>query len=367
MKSLVVCNKELNLHLEGCKSVHQCKINGQTIHYSLIDVNEPIFNPQDQKNAVLVQKKAFSCNYRELANILFSYNKIVNSDNIQYYSIGSEFSGVVVDIGDNVKNVSIGDRVIPNGEYPHTINLNTRPGLPTNHASAEFEIFDSYKLIAIPDAMSDEVAAAFTIGAQTTYSMVEKLDVRAGCRVLITGISSNTSLFTINALQDKGVEICGIARNRNHVDRLASLGVKNIFIINGNEATLLEIPEIMEYIIKNGKFDFIIDPFADYYFFKVIDLMNICGKYISCGISNQFSQQKTEINSNDIFAKIIMGNLSIFGNCLGTTKNLQTAIFDHSNKKLNVVLDSVIEKDICLFFEKSFISKLRFGKVVFKY
>lgn len=367
MKALVICHKDLNLHHDGCKFIYQSQINGESFYYSLIDIDSPKFDSQKHRNAVLVQKKAFSCNYREQAFILKAYKKIESSNEIQYYSIGSEFSGIIVEIGDNVKNLVIGDKVIPNGEYPYTKNPNTRPGLPTNHASTEFEIIDCEKLVTIPDTMPYEVGAAFTIGAQTSYSMIKRLNIRSEMKILITGMTSNTSLFSLNALRNKGATICGIVRNTNHISQLNNLGVDKIFTINGDETSLLDVPEIMNFIISNGKFDIIIDPFADYYFLKVIDLMDIGGKYISCGISNQFFEEKVEINLNEIFGKIIVGNLSIIGNCLGSTENLKDAISDYTNNYLTVILDCIIENNIQSFFEESFTSKSRLGKVVFKY
>ncbi len=341
MRSLVVCSSNFENYYSKCIFNGSLSLDGHIINYALIESEDPHFDPELYPNHVLLKKTAFSCNYREIASMLNAYSKISMLKNeIKYYAIGSEFVATVIGVGKNVKNLKLMDRVIPNGEYPFTNSPDITPGLPTNHASREIEILPAEKLFKIPDLLEDNVASAFTIGAQTTYSMIDKLDIKTGKKVLITGISSNTSLFALNALKNMNVSVFGTSRDPRHRKKL---------------------------VAHNGGFDYIIDPFADVHLFKILEVMNMGAKYISCGVAEQFRIKNELVQINLIFARIIQNNLSILGNCLGTTENLSRAVEDYITGRLQVVIDSVFKGDIKGFIERSFLSKERLGKVVFRY
>ena len=80
-----------------------------------------------------------------------------------------------------------------------------REGVPTNAAASEFEVFHPTKLIRLPPEMSYEAAAAFSLGAQTAYSMARKLELAPGMNILVTAAKSNTALFSISVLRACGV------------------------------------------------------------------------------------------------------------------------------------------------------------------
>jgi D-arabinose 1-dehydrogenase-like Zn-dependent alcohol dehydrogenase len=61
-------------------------------------------------------------------------------------------------------------------------------------------------------------------------------------------------------------------------------------------------------------------------------------------------------------------NLSIIGNCIGLTSDLEQAIADYAQGNLPVAIDSVYTgKDIAPFFDRMYNSRDRFGKVVYSY
>src|SRR5205085_1699745 len=99
-------------------------------------------------------------------------------------AIGSEFSGTVMEVGSQVTQFKKGDRVIGNGQYPFTYKKDVPAGLPTTQASAQLEIFREEKLLKMPENMPFEVGAAFTIGAQTTYAMIKRLQIQENKAVL---------------------------------------------------------------------------------------------------------------------------------------------------------------------------------------
>ncbi|MEC5144654.1 zinc-binding alcohol dehydrogenase family protein [Chitinophaga sp. 212800010-3] len=368
MRSLVICPNDFHLSYDSCIASGSTELHGQPIHFALIERPEPAFDPHKQTDHVLVQKKAFSCNYRDIAYMILAQQKINEAGKeIKFRPIGSEFCGVVVETGNDVTHLKKGDRVIPNAFYPSP-HPKVAAGVATNCASNEYEIFHAEKLVSIPNVMQDEIGAAFTIGAQTAYAMIDRLQINENGRILITGVNSSTSLFVLNMLHGLGFRnISGICRNDQFIPRLRALGLNNIFLIPAqSKDSLIDIPAIREDIIRHGRFDYVIDPFADSNLLKCLSVMAMNGKYIYCGISDQVKFSEQIINSSH-FQHILTANISIIGNCLGSSEHLEKSIKLFEQQKLPVLLDEVIENDIARFFERSFVARDKFGKVVFKY
>jgi len=349
MKQLVVCPHDFHLHYSSTIAHGEIRLIDEVVPYALIEREDLKFDPEKNPDKVLVRKFAFSCNYREVSLIKTVHQAIRNSKDLTYYVIGSEFSGVVVDVGVNVTRVKVGDRVLCDCFYPYVPGKNAPQGLSTNHASSELEIIHELKLAIMPDNMSFSIGGAFPIGAQTTYSMIEKLGVKEGDRILITGIKSNTSLFAINALKNKNVELSGLARGNVDEVFFKNIGIKNIFYVPENCESLLGNTEVMDYIKVSGKFDCVIDPFSDSYLFTLLDLINVGGRYITCGLSNQTAYKPTTLNVAAQMSKVINGNITIIGNCLGSTENLNKALTDFANNRYDVIIDNVISNDIHYF------------------
>lgn len=368
MRQLIICTKDFIDNYDRIISHGNILLNEDLTYYALIEKDDIAFDPEVHKHAVLVKKYAFSCNYREMGIIKLVNTKIKNRNDLSYYVIGSEFSGVVMAVGTNVTTLKIGDRVLCDGSYPFAKDEGAQPGLPTNHASSELEVIHEAKLAVMPANMDFATGAAFTIGAQTVYSMIEKLAVKQHDSILITGIKSNTSLFAINALKNLQVEIFGLSRSPVDENYFRNMGVKQIFY-NSDETpeSLITDKEILQHMIQNGKFDCVIDPFGDHYLLKVLDLIAINGKYITCGMSNQTVPKTTPVDLSNQIGKIVLGNISIIGNCLGSTQKLNDALMSYAQNELDVVIDSVIKSDAQAFMNKSFLSKEKLGKVIFSY
>ena len=61
-------------------------------------------------------------------------------------------------------------------------------------------------------------------------------------------------------------------------------------------------------------------------------------------------------------------NLTIIGNCIGTTSDLQRALNDYSSKSLPVVVASTFRgKQAGAFLARTYSAGDRFGKVVYQY
>ena len=374
IRQVVVCNQAVQQYIHEQHSLqyfnlHETKVPCGVMHLPFRD-----FDAQSDQYAdyVYLKKKAFSCNYRDKSLTLGRLEVMEEAglkSKPKFYALGSEFSAEVVAIGKNVKNFSIGDRVIGNGNYPSE-HPDARPGLPSNHGSKEYEALHFTKVIKIPDNMSWEVGACFTVGAQTTYSMLRKLNLQPGEKVLITSATSNTSLFAINALRNMDVEVYALTTRDTFKKALLGMGVNEVFVIDPTVA-LIQQPQIIQHLRSTRRlFSAVVDPFYDIYFEQVMDLLEMGGRYTTCGMYQQHEKMTGNGDRGLISAlyKVLTKNIIVYGNCLGSTQDLQRALNDYQKGTLQVVMDETFMGDqVEAFFDRTFNSKERFGKVAFVY
>jgi len=373
LKNFAVCGEKVKELLPDNDSIEMIEIKGQPVTCGIIATDAPRFDSRSPEfeSLVLLKIRAFSCNYRDI-NLIFSALKRGRGES--FYSIGSEFVGEVLEIGSKVTSVKVGDRVIGDCFYYGGSRTPAGQGVVTNHASKEYQIVSASKVIRIPKPMPDDVAASFTIGAQTTYSMVRKLDLEPGANVLVTAAKSNTSLFAINALRAQNVNVYATTTSAQHADKLRALGIKELFIVDSSLENFIHHEQIRDFVIQTGGFDGVVDPFFDLHLPKVLDVMGPGAKYVTCGLHDQFQKligQTTaypQLSLKTLLLKAMFKNLQIIGNCIGTTSDLQRALDDYSSKSLPVVVDSSFGgKQAGAFLDRTYNSGDRFGKVVYQY
>jgi NADPH:quinone reductase-like Zn-dependent oxidoreductase len=347
-------------------------LNDVAVHCGVIDTPVPVFDRDDPVNTdrVLFRVKAFSLNYRDKNRI---FTMCVRGQSDGFYVVGSEFLGEVLEIGPGVTELAPGDRVMGNNAYPVSGSDAAAPGVPTNHASKEVQVLHKAKLMKVPDAMTDATAASFTIGAQTTYSMIRRLELFDGANILVTSAKSNTSLFAIAALKDRNVNVYASSTSTRFEDELRARGVKDLFVIGPECGNFIDHPPIRDLVKRTGGFHFVIDPYYDLHLSRVLDVMAVGGRYITCGLYDQYlglikkDGAPVYRTSRELYT-MMLKNLQVFGNCIGLTSDLEKASQDFAAGKLDVVIDSVYSNGLAAeFLDRTFNSKDRFGKVIYQY
>ncbi|QIK61407.1 zinc-binding alcohol dehydrogenase family protein [Dysgonomonas sp. HDW5A] len=365
MQTLAICSSKFK---EKYK-LETLELLGEKIYFSLIDYPDINDYKDLDENQVLIEIIAFSCNYRD-KSLIIRMNEACEekSESYIYSPFGSEFVGRVIDVGHSVSSLKKGDRVITDATYPIRDNKYVRPGIATNHASQRYHVFHEGHLIKIPDSLSDEKAASFTIAAQTVYSMLRRLSLNKGDRILITSATSNTSLAAISALKNKGYRLFALTTSLDYETQLLELGVEKVLPFDA-----LKLERLEDYI-NFEKFEAVIDPFFDLHFCDVVSYMRHNSKYISCGLFNQHPLFKDTLNQNsessyaNALSTCIGRNISFIGNCLGNRDDLITALQDFDTGKFDIIIDSVFTGENYIpFLEKTFHKQKRFGKIIYKY
>lgn len=375
MRNLAICGRTIPALYPFNDSIESISIDGTRVVCGILETPDRTLSVDAPAHArhVLVRVRRFSCNYRDKSFVMRAASRIPNN---RFFVIGSEFVGDVVAAGPEVTRVRPGDRVVGDNTLPyvgpHHVSDGAHGGIPTNNASGEYLVLHQDKVIAIPSAMSDDVAAAFSIGAQTAFSMVDKLRLNGGEPVLVTAAKSNTSLFAIEALRERGATIYATTTSERHVERLYARGVREVFVVERGQpfsthAGLADTARVV------GGFEGVVDPFLDLHLLKVLPLMRSGGRYVSCGMHDQIGVRPhaPDAPAPDYYQALAIAmvkNISIIGSCVGLRPHLDAALAAWSRGTVHVAVDSVHEGDRAgAFLERTFADADRFGKVVYAY
>lgn len=155
--------------------------------------------------------------------------------------LGADGMGTVAETSPDVTGVRPGDRVLINPgiscrqcEYCRTgeHSLCLRFGLLGEHhpgTLAEEVVLPATNVRRVPDGVSDEVAAAFTLATLTAWRMaVTKAQVRAGDTVLIWGIGGGVALAALQICKQRGARVLVTSGSEEKRARAAALGADDM-------------------------------------------------------------------------------------------------------------------------------------------
>lgn len=128
---------------------------------------------------------------------------------LPYYP-GSEFAGVVSQLGSDVSDLAVGDRVL---------------GIANNGAFADQLTIAGHKLVKIPDNLSLDVAAGFFINYATAlYGLLDCGKLQAGENILILGAAGGVGSSAICVAKAMGATVIAAASSLEKRQAALSFG-----------------------------------------------------------------------------------------------------------------------------------------------
>jgi NADPH:quinone reductase-like Zn-dependent oxidoreductase len=126
--------------------------------------------------------------------------------------VGSDFCGLVEEVGEAVTHYSVGDRVYGMVNQIHTGTSVDRISVSTRN------------LCHSPKNLTSEVAACVPLAALTALQALRDLaKVQKGCRVLVNGASGGVGSFAVQIATHFGALVTAVTSERN-VDWMPGLG-----------------------------------------------------------------------------------------------------------------------------------------------
>jgi len=186
---------------------------------------EDVEQPEPGANQVLVRLRARSINPSDLLTVRGLYGSLPKLP----ATPGLEGMGEVSAVGDGVKNLRPGGRVIPLG---------------VQGTWQEYILAPSAQLIPVPDGVSDQTAAQFVVNPLTAWIMtVEELSLKPGEWLLQTAAGSTLGRIVLQIARLRGFKTINVVRRREQVEELKTLGADEV-ICTDNEDIVERVKEI---------------------------------------------------------------------------------------------------------------------------
>lgn len=140
--------------------------------------------------------------------------------------LGTDFSGIVANVGNNIKKFEIGDAVFG---AVHVL-------FGKNGGNAEFAAAPESNLALIPEGLSFEEAAAIPVAGTTAYHNLKNLNIQPGDKVLVNGASGGVGSFALQIAKLFGAETTAVCSEKNS-DYVKMLGADHVIDYNKENFT----------------------------------------------------------------------------------------------------------------------------------
>ena len=187
----------------------------------------------------------------------------------------------------------------------------------------------AHKLMVVPERMSDVEAAAFSLGAQTSYSMVRRAGVEPGANVLVTAATSNTSLFLAQAARNAGGDVTMTTSSAEKAERVRGFGFDRVFVVV-RDAEAFDYPsDLADHVHDIDGFDAVLDPYFDLHLNRSVPVLASFGDTspVASSASSPSPARRrwprSPSSTAPVLARAVEQNVTIVANCLGSTADLE--------------------------------------------
>lgn len=171
--------------------------------------------------------------------------------------LGTDFSGQIEAIGENVSSLKVGDKVFGFDDS----------GLSSH---AQYLVLSEDKALSkMPDNINFEQAAASIEGAHYAYNFINKVNLKKGQKVLVNGATGAIGSAGVQLLKYLEVEVTAVCNTKN-IALVKSIGADKIIDYKTTDFTK-----------SKEKYDFIFDMVGKSSFAKCKPLLQSGGIYIS--------------------------------------------------------------------------------------
>ncbi len=307
------------------------------------EVEEPALSPGRVKVAV----KATALNRADLLQRLGRYPA---PKGVNPRIPGLEFAGIVDEVGPEVSDVKVGDRVM---------------GLLGGGGYAAKVTAEEGMLLPIPQALSFEEAAVVPEAFATAYdALFLQLNLRIGERLLIHAVASGVGLAALQLAKIAGCTVFGTAGSNEKLERAKEFGLDA-----GINYRTADFAEIVSRATGNQGVDAILDLVGAAYWEKNLSVLARRGRLVLVGL---VSGAKAETNLSLILNK----RLTIIGTVLrarapeekiALTQSLRQHVLPLLEaRRLHPVIDRVFELEQAADAHAYMESNANVGKIVLR-
>ena len=329
--------------------------------------------PEPKHNEVIFKVKSASLNYDDIWGMRGKPLAVP----LPHIS-GTDAAGEVIAIGQDVKNIKIGDRVVSHGNMSCRICKLCTSGReydcrqrkiwgfetgPLWGGYCEVTHLPEVNVVKIPDNVTYDSAAAASMTLLTSWHMlVGRAKIQPGQLVLIMGGGSGVGNYGIQIAKLFGCTVIATA-SPDKLDKLLELGA-DYAIDHRKEDWYKEVRDISKKIIKPfgdvTGVDVIFEHIGGSHWNKELTLLKYGATIVTTGATTGYDA-KTDLRH--IFFK----GINILGSTQGTRAELEQALYWISQGKIKSVIDSVYSfEQAAEAHTKMLTGKGLFGKILMK-
>jgi len=324
---------------------------------------EDIEVPKIKHNQVLIKVEAASYNYNDLWGIWGKPIKIP----LPHIS-GSDVSGKVEEVGENVSNIKKGDRIVGYPNLTCRICSNCTSGKeydcqqrqvwgfqtgPLWGGFAQFTYLPEANVIKIADNVSFEDAAAISMVGMTSWHMlVTRSNIHPGQTVLIMGGGSGMGIAGIQIAKLFNCTVIATAGTPEKMNKCLELGAD--YAVNHREPNWYKQ---VRNITNNKGVDIIFEHIGKSVFAEEVTLLKIGGTLVSTGATTGYD---SKIDLRYLFFK----GINLIGATQGTRAGLEEVIKWTSKGKIKAIINTVYPFENMVMGHVKMMESQLFGKLI---
>ena len=221
---------------------------------------ETIDAPIPGGDEVLIKIHATTVNRTDCANLTgkpFIMHFVLGFFKPRKIIMGTDFAGEIVQIGKNIKDFKVSDRVFGFNDQ-------------VLQSQAEFiTIKPEGNMLHIPENINYKQASASIEGAHYAYTFIKKTNIKSGQNILINGATGAIGSALLQFVKQFDVNITATCNTKN-IEKIKNLGADKVYDYTNEDFTK-----------SNDKYDFIFDAVGKSTFGKCKPLLSKNGVYIS--------------------------------------------------------------------------------------
>jgi len=302
---------------------------------------EDIDTPKIKPNEVLIKVESASYNYNDLWAIW--------GDPVQTplpHISGSDVAGTVVEVGEEVTNFKLGDRVVSHSnmscrtcalctsgkEYdcPQRSIWGFQTG-PLWGGFAQYTHLPEVNVAKIPDTVSfDDAAAISMVGMTSWHMLVGRAKIKPGQTVLIMGGTSGVGMSGIQIAKLYNCDVIATAGNQAKMDKCLELGADHV--VNHRESDWSK--KVRNLTNKQGV-DVVFEHIGKSVFPQEVSLLKMGGTLVATGATTGYD---STIDLRYLFFK----GTNLLGSTQGTKAELEDVIYWTGKGKIKPLIATTL-------------------------
>ena len=335
---------------------------------SIKDIPEPT----PKSNEVVFRVKAAALNYDDIWGMRGKPLAVP----LPHIS-GTDAAGEVIAVGDDVKNIKVGDRVVSHSNLSCRVCKLCTSGRefdclnrqvwgfqtgPMWGAYSELVHLPEVNISKIPDGVTYDQAAAASMTILTSWHMlVGRAKITPGQTVLIMGGGSGVGSFGIQIAKLYNCTVIATA-SPDKLDKCKELGA-DYAVDHRKDDWQKEVYKITKEIAaKTGVtpgVDLTFDHIGQTHFNKQLTLLKYGGTLVSCGATTGYDAQ---IDLRHIFFK----GINVLGSTQGTKAEMDDGLYWMGKGKIKAEIDSVYTFEQAAEAHTKMLQGKFFGKILMK-